>query len=257
MKLPYVRAEHIRGTEILWSDTLKQVYNPTKHRMEFWARRDPAWQWLLFDAFPAKIWVENLLWMLTINGDPAPDFDFNAIPSGAGFILRCLAGGVNTDWIAMSTWEFYITRVARSPHLYIYGHLLDPDNCRCFLGLVGPANLETGDDLPWTTPDDGIWLEYDTNVSADMRFVTSSGGVQTVTPLPGVPIEIGREHVIRVNDAGDEATLIIDGQILATHDTNLPTPTLDIKPLLMVGHRDLLVKDYMVNNWFLINDDIG
>jgi len=186
------------------------------------------------------------------NGDPAPvagNF-VEANEIGGGMVLRCL-GAAGGDWVAMHTGGNYPLTVAYSPHLKITADIVDTANVFILGGLVGASNLETGNNLAWTVPDDGIWVEYDTNVDGNMRFVTSIAGVQTATPL-GVPPVAHSSLVFVVNDASDEAKMILNGTVVATHTTNLPTAQL--KPLAMCGSRAVAAKDLHLHDLRLIFD---
>ncbi|GAI53367.1 unnamed protein product, partial [marine sediment metagenome] len=159
---------------------------------------------------------------------------------GGGLVLR--SGNVANDWVALHSGASYPVSVRKSPHLHITG---DIEDTLAFMlgGLVGANGLNIttpGAAGAWTTPDDGIWIEFDTNVDGNMRFVTSRGGVQTVTSL-GPPPAGHSSMVFMVNDAGNAVSFCFNGTIVATHTTNLPT--VQLKPLCMSGTREAATKD--------------
>lgn len=247
---------------------VRYVYNVTKDRREIWHRCGRGDQeWVLYDAMPARVMREDFIGPVQFvpaiigvllarswetNGNPAPAagnfVDANEI--GGGLILRGL-GANPDDWIAMHAGGNNPVSVAGSPHLKLVADIASITTIYMLGGLVGAAGLETGDGAAWTTPDDGIWIEYDTDVDGNMRFVTRSGGVSTSTSLGAPPA--GHSSInMRVNDAGDSASLVFNGTIVATHTTHLPTTQL--KPLAMVGSRIAAQRDLHLHDLRLIFD---
>lgn len=250
--------------------TVKPVWNPTKSRLEWWHRCTLGdREWVLREVRPGRVWEESFIGELqfvaailgvmldrswSTNGQPAPSaLDFVAANEiGGGLVLRSRNTG--NDWVALHTGASYPLTVAKSPHLHIRSDIVDTLNVFMLGGLVGASGLNTttpGAAGAWTTPDDGIWAEYDTDVDGNIRFVTSSGGIQTVTPL-GPPPAGHSTFFYVVNDAGTEAKLIMNGSIVATHPTNLPT--VQLKPLAMIGTREAATKDLHLHDLRLIFD---
>lgn len=250
---------------------LKYVYNRTKDRREIWhrcARGDK--EWVLYDARPARMFKESFIGPVqffpafvgilldrawSANGNPAPAAgNFVAVNEiGGGLILRCLGANID-DWIALHTGGNYPVTIAQSPHAHLTADIVNTEDIYMLAGLVGAANLETGDGAAWTVPDDGIWVEYDTSVDTNMRFVTRKDGVSTTTSIGAPPA--GHSSVnIRVNDAGDEVVAILNGTIAATHTTHLPTEQL--KHLAIVGCRVAAQKDLHLHDFRLIFDHGG
>lgn len=250
-----------------WQNDLRIFWNPTKNRQEkyFRCRRGDR-EWFLRDAMPARVWEESFIghphfrvatfgvgldreW--STNGDGAPAAgNFVALSEiGGGLILRSDGGA--DDWVALHTGDQYITEVDVSPHFNLRTEFTDTTDVFSLLGLVSVTNLETGNNQPWTTPDDGIWLEYDTAVDGNLRFVTRSGAVETSTPIGAPPAGHVRVNIV-VNDASDEARLLMRGTILATHDTHLPA--VQLKPIFMMGTREAATKDLHLHDFRMIFD---
>jgi len=243
-------------------------YNRTKDRREVWYRADGGdEEWVLFDAMPAREIKEDYIGPVQFvpailgvelarswdtNGNPAPAAGnfVEANELGGGLILRGLGANID-DWIAIHTGGNYPVSVAVSPHFHLILGIANTTSIYTLRGLVGAANLETGDGAAWTTPDDGIWIEYDTDVDGNLRFVTRSGGVSTSTSLGAPPA--GHISInMCVNDAGDDARLVLNGTLVATHTTHLPTTQL--KPLAMVGSRIAAQRDLHLHDLRLIFD---
>jgi len=249
-------------------ERVRYTYNPTKNRREIWNRCDEGdAEWVLFDAMPGRSIKEDYVGpaqfvpaILGIslsrswdtNGNPAPAVGNFVVANEIGGGLQLCGLGANIDdWVALHTGGNYPVSVAVSPHLHLVLAIPNTANLYTIRGLVGAANLETGDGAAWATPDDGIWIEYDSSVDGNLRFVTRSGGVSTSTPLGAPPTG----HVcinMCVSDAGDDARLVLDGTLVATHTTNLPTTQL--KPLAMVGSRIAAQRDLHLHDFRLIFD---
>ena len=249
------------------------IWNDTKQRREIWHRcsggdRD----WNLNHAWPCREILESFIGPVqafagfvgvqlqntwATNGNPAPAAgNFVAANEiGGGLVLRSL-GAAADDWIAMHTNANYPVSIAESPHLHLTADIVDTVGVYLLGGLVGADNLETGNGSAWTVPDDGIWIEYDTDVDTNMRFVTRKDGVSTSTVLGAPPA--GHSSInMRVNDAGTQIECIFNGTIVATHITNLPTDQL--KPLAMMGSRagGAADKDLHLHDFRLIFDHGG
>jgi len=249
------------------------VWNDTNQRREIWHRcgrgdRD----WVLLHAWPCRKILESFIGPLqafaglvglqldnswACNGDPAPAagnfIDANGI--GGGLILRCLGAAVD-DWIAFHTGANYPVTIEQSPHLHATLGLIDITGVYGLVGLVGAVGLETGNGAAWTRPDDGIWIEYDTDIDTQMRFVTRRDGVESSTNI-GVLVTDHPSFNMRVNDAGTQVEAIFNGTIVATHITNLPT--IQLKPLFMEGSRagGAVTKEYHCHDFRLIFDHGG
>jgi len=246
------------------------VWNNTKQRREIWHRcsrgdRD----WVLYHAWPARKILESFTGPVqafagfvgvqldnswSTNGNPAPAAGNFVVANeiGGGLILRSL-GANPDDWVAMHTGGNYPVTIEQSPHAHCIADIVDTAGVYLLVGLVGADGLEIGNGAAWTTPDDGIWVEYDTDVDTNMRFITRKDGVQTSTSLGAPPA--GHSSVnIRVNDAGTQVEAVLNGTIMATHTTNLPTKQL--KSLSMMGSRagGAVNKDIHLHDFRLIFD---
>jgi len=261
---------HLIQKEMLWSDsmnpadaTIKELYNFVKKRKEIWIRcKGGAREWLLIDAKPGRVWNESFVgpaqfvpaiigvfldkaW--STNGDPAPVAgNFLAVNEiGGGTILRCL-GAAAEDWVAMHTGGNYPVQLIKSPHSKLTANLVQTDEVFMLIGLVGSGNLETGNGAAWTMPDDGIWVDYDTDVDNQLHFVCRSGGVSSAVPI-GAPSEGHSTVTLMVSDNWDKVDCILNGTIMYTHTGTLPSAQL--KPIAMIGshttaHKDLHLHDY-------------
>jgi len=249
---------------------IKVVFNAVKTRREWWQRcMKGDREWILMDIIPGRVFHESFLGQFQFvagvlgifcdrtwctNGQPAPTApDFvEANEIGGGLILR--SRNILNDWVALHNGANYAVTVAKSPHLHITADIVDTLNVYILGGLVGVAGLNTTTPVAagaWTTPNDGIWIEYDTAIDGNIRFVTSIATAQTVTVLGPPPV--GHSSIcFVVNDAGTEVTLIMNGTVVATHTTHLPT--VQLKPLAMVGTREAATKDLCLNDLRLIFD---
>lgn len=250
-------------------EDLRIIWNPVKNRQEkyFRCRRGDR-EWFLRDALPARVWEESFIgqphfrvatfgvgldreW--ATNGDGAPAAGDFASSNEIGGGLTLISGAGLNDWVALHTGDQYPVAVNVSPHFNLRTEFVDITDVFFLLGLVSVNNLETANNQPWSTPDDGIWLEYDTSVDGNLRFVTRSGAVETSTPVGAPPTEHLRAN-ISVNDEGDEARLLMVGTIRATHDTNLPGDGVQLKPIFMIGTRETATKDLHLHDFRLIFD---
>lgn len=249
----------------------KEVYNWRKRRKETWIKSDYLdREWYLWHARPALEWDETFIgsyqafaglvglsldktWVL--NGNPAPTagnyLEANRI--GGGMRIRCIGATLN-DWIAIHQGGSYPFAVSRSPWLHITAELPDTGLVRILGGLSGASNLVKASTVPWTVPDDGIWVEYDTNQDNRMRFVTRSNGVSTYTDI-GAPTSVQTHYAIYVNEDGNEARLIVRGRTFARHTTNIPAVQMQI--LAMIGTRTTAkTKDIVFLNLRAIQDSV-
>ena len=239
------------------------VYNDRKDRYEVWvwlygdAREFDSW--MLETAFPIRQFKESFMgailnfvpvsgivsdktWM--VNGNPAPAAG-NFVQANywiGGFRLRCL-GAADNDWVAIHMGGNYPVTLRRSPHLRAVVGYNTVVQMFSLIGLVSSDNLETGNGSPWTVPDAGIWVEFDSSVDNKCRFVTSKNGVQTVTSFE--PPICPAEWYIQVNGDGTSVRFLVDGVELAEHTTNLPTfpAPENLKLLFMIGRHGAVVTE--------------
>jgi len=255
--------------DALWAgDDIEYRYNQVKGRQEIWHRCGRGdREWVLFDAIPSRTIKENFIGPVQFvpailgvlldnawgyNGNPAPVAG-NFVPAneiGGGLSLHGLGANID-DWVAMHTGDNYPVTIAQSPRFHLITAIVDTEDVYLLAGLVGVANLETGNGAAWTVPDDGIWVEYDEPTALVKSFVTRRDGVSTITNI-GVPYVGHSSFCMGVNDAGDEAALIFNGTKVAIHTTNLPTAQL--KPLAMIGSRTAVAKDLHLHDFRLIFD---
>lgn len=240
------------------------IWNDTKQRQEIWHRCSAGdREWVLYNATPCRDILENFIgpnqafvgfvglqlqktW--DCNGNPAPAAgNFVAANEiGGGLTLRGLGAGID-DWIAMHTGPNYPFTIADDPNLHIKVGSLDTTDVYMLLGLVGSDNLETANGAAWTVPDDGIWVEYDSAVDTNFRFITRRDAAQTSTSLGTIGDSI---FFFRITST--IAELVNNGTILASHTTHLPADQL--KPIMMVGSRAAVVKDYTLADFRLLFD---
>lgn len=73
-------------------------------------------------------------------------------------------------------------------------------------------------------PVDGAYVEYDSTASANWRYCTANGSVRTETAST-TPVVAAAWHVIEVavNAAGTSAAFLVNGALLGTLTTNIPT----------------------------------
>jgi len=252
----------------------REIWNPVKQRKEILIQAQGGnREWVLHYVRPGRVWEESFIGPAAFvpailgvaldrswasNGQPAPvagNFPvLNEI--GGGLDLTCLGVGAN-DWVALHTGGNYPLTVAKSPHFHMRGEI--PDNTGIFvlIGLVGAVGLNVTSPAAagaWTLPDDGIWVQYDTNVDNNLRFITSSGGVQTVTVVMAAA-PAGHAGVnFAVSDDGTQVYVMLNGTILATHTTNLPT--VQLKPYMMAMSRagGAVIKNVHLHDFRLIFD---
>lgn len=204
-------------------------------------------QWLaaLSQIFMDMVWSNN--------GSPAPAAG-NFSPAnevGGGVDLICL-GAADNDWIAMHWGGNYPVLLRLSPHFHVMNSFETPTEMFALSGLVGASGLQTGNGAAWTTPDDGVWVQFDTDDDPNnLKFITRSGGAQTETLLGAPPTGHFGFH-IQVSDAGDSVSLILKGTKVATHTTHLTT--VQLKPLYMImtrvdagGAKNIHLHDFWMN----------
>lgn len=249
-------SQYPRNIRYSWNDTLQ--------RAEQW-KRHPLGdrEWYMHHADPADERVESfmgapqfvpaLLGVMTdlswaTNGDPAPvAANFVALNArGGGMIVRCLGAGVD-DWVAMHSGGNY-PHVLSECLIHNHMHMRMPVNTsiHALVGIVGASGLETGNNAAWTTPDDGVYMEYDTDVDNIARFVTRGNGVSTSTEL-GAQATTEFTFDLQVNAAGTEVKLVLNGTVVATHTINLPTEQL--KWIWMIQSRAAAQRDGYVEHY--------
>lgn len=258
-----LREPHQVSESVHWSNDpdpdkslIKVVYNWRKRRRETWQRKAISHEWVLWDVTPGRNWKESFVGPVQFvpailglfldrawdtSGNPAPAAgNFVALGAyggevGGGMVLRCL-GVADNDWISFHMGNNYPVTIGKSPHIKLTADLIDTDELYFLAGLVGISNLETANGNPWTIPDDGIWVEYDTDVDNQLHFVTSNGGTRTQTPLGTPPIE-HTSMILSVKDDCDEVEAIMNNYKVASHTTNLPDVDTQLKALMMLGTR--------------------
>ena len=254
-------------------DRMKFHYNPNSLMVEMWGRysadRDDSW--LLIDAFPRFLsFVEGFRSGIVFGTDFGAGRAFAAenawhlngnraggAPTVASFgmgsgelVMRTTA--VAADWVAIHTGPNYSWRVRsdRPRTIFALQEISDPTDLHFLMGLVGFTGLEIGSGaVAWTTPDEGIWVEYDSAVDNQVRFVTRNAGVSTSTPI-GEVTDDWLAH-FQVSDAGDQIDCL--GPFFqASHTTNLPVAT-NLKPLFLVENRANLVRSIRPS-WCIITE---
>lgn len=268
---PLHRIGKIAFEKLHAGDRMVFHYNPNSLMVEMWGRysadRDDSW--FLIDAFPGFLsFIEGfrsgLVWAVDLVGDPALVFE-NAwnvngnraggapnpgsfSPASGELVMRTTA--VPTDWIAIHTGGNYAWRIRtdRPRATFSIHEISDPTNLHFLMGLVGLNGLETASGFPWTTPDEGVWVEYDSAIDNQVHFVTRNAGVPTDTPI-GVLDSENWLALFRVNDAADQidcSSLVLQ----ASHTTNLPLVT-NLKPIFLVENRTNRVRS-LNPSWCII-----
>ena len=127
------------------------------------------------------------------------------------------------------------------------------------IGMFTSQNLETGNANPWTIPEDGMWVEYLKYgaVGPIMRFITSFGGVQTVTEFADISSEVFQLN-IEVNDDCDKTRLVANGDEIAVHNTRfIHLGFGPMKPLFMVQTKEDVDKSLELYDVKLIEDELA
>ena len=89
-----------------------------------------------------------------------------------------------------------------------------------------------------------------------MRFITSFGGVQTVTEFPDISNEVFQLN-IEVNEACDKTRLVADGDEIADHNTRfIPLGSGPMKPIFMVQTKEDVDKNLELYDVKLIEDEL-
>jgi len=237
-------------------DKIKFRYNPESLMVEMWGRYyTNKNDWVLVDAFPSMlsffeefvsgivvgtdldgnlaIALENA-WNVNGNrGGGAPTIA-NFDQSNAELVMKTTAAA--TDWIAIHTGKNYpyMIHSDRPRATFVIREVINSTDIHFLMGLVGSAGLETGSGaVAWTTPDDGIWVEYDSAVDTHMRFVTRKEGVSTTTDIGELTGE-SWEASFNTNDEGNKIDCL-KLTLLASHTTNIPDCTL--KPIFLLENR--------------------
>jgi len=244
---------------------LRHVYNITLDREELWHNdgsggNDP---WHLHWIRPGRQRKESFIGPVqfvpavlgvfldlgwSANGDPAPAAgNFVAANQIHGGLDLTRLGAAADDWIAMHTGGNYPHTIADCLFAATLARqITDVTFIHVLAGLVGSSGLEIGDGNPWTVPDDGIWFELDTDVDTHGRIVTSNGGVQTVTDIGVVTTGLA-EGFLRVGADGASILVTMNGNLVATHTTNLPT--VQMKWIWMVQSRDVAARVFRLRDF--------
>lgn len=255
-----------RGWMLYEQATARRIWNQAKNRHETWVRA-PGKDWILVKGEPIDLTQDNFVSpahtshpaLYGISSDLQWWTTGKPNPTGANFAqLDELGGGLllktrptSYRWVALHYGDIYPLNMAVSPHLYLRSSLESLSNIHTHLGLVGATNKPaTG--AAHSTPDDGMWFELDTNIDSNLRSVTRAGGVQTPRIL-GPADTAHHNFCIRVNDAGNEVEFLIDGVVLQTHDSNLPTGV-RLQPYYEVMTMEAAVKGVHIHHFIQIFD---
>lgn len=260
----------------IWDDNVKLVYNETKDRLEWWHRcASGDREWILNDVYPGRVWEDSFInatgFLATIlgfaseltwgvngrrGGAVAPNVSnfVAANEIGGGIDMLALTGGNNDDYTAIHWGGNYPTTVSRSPHLKTMIDFEDTTDVAYVVGLVDDTR-STGTNA-FALPDNGIYCMIDTATYGDnhVHSIVRDGGADlhdTDLGSPPVPHSTG---IIRINDAGDELTVILNGTIVDTYSGTLPTEQL--QPYFMDLTRDSGTpnKNYHLHDFRLIMD---
>jgi len=259
---------------------LQYIWNEANQRREIWRRSSRGGrEWTLHDADPAIIFHDRFFTINVVtfeedkilcdhswgrNGNRADNAgvpnQYNFAPSsrqGGGLWIQ--SGDTTDDWVAFHTGDNYPIYLSASPKMKVVGTVWIPnEEIIVRIGMFGWANLETGNGNPWTTPDDGMWVEYLKYgaVGPIMRFITSFGGVQTVTEFPDISNEVFQLN-IEVNEACDKTRLVADGDEIADHNTRfIPLGSGPMKPIFMVQTKEDVDKNLELYDVKLIEDEL-
>lgn len=107
------------------------------------------------------------------------------------------------------------------------------------------------------TPTDGIYFYYDLSVSANIYCGTSASGVQTVTDST-VAVSTSFQVLKWVlNSAHDSVGFYVNGTLVATHTTNIPTAATAIHPfvLYLKALGSATFNSIFLDSWRLIRVD--
>ncbi|MBA7617630.1 hypothetical protein ES703_24946 [subsurface metagenome] len=258
-----------RGWILYEQATARRIWNQTKNRHETWVK-SPGKDWILVKGDPIDLTQDNFI-SPSITSHPAlygiiSDLQWwttgKPNPSGANFAqLDELGGGLQLKtrftvdrWVALHYGDIYPVNMALSPHMYIRSSLESLSDIHAHIGLVGATNKPaTG--AVHSTPEDGIYVQFDNTVDVDnFESITRSGGGETKENL--VTADTGHHNFcIRVNDAGDEVEFLVDGVILQTHSSNLPTGV-RLQPYFEVMTRAAAVKEVHLHHYIQLFDSL-
>lgn len=270
----------------------KYLYNQRKNRVEVWEKfpgTNPAtrrnYEWTLADADPAIVFHDRFYTIDVVtfeedkilcdhpwgrNGNRADNGGvpniYNFAPAGRqGGGLWIQSGDTTDDWVALHTggnWPLYLDA---SPKMKVVGTVWVPnEEIILRIGMFGWANLEMGNANPWTTPEDGFWVEYLKYgaIGPILKFITSESGHQTVTEIPDVIVDAGGltavfQFNIEVNDEADKTRLVSNGTLVATHSTPwMPLGFGPMKPLFMIQTNEDVDKHLELYDVKLIEDEL-
>lgn len=257
-----------RGWDLMEQETSRRIWNPGKMRHETWVKA-PGKDWLLVKGDPIDLTQDNFIapvittWVALygISSQMQWQVTGRPNPSGANFAqVNELGGGLeiktksqNDRWVAIHFGGVYPFRMFESPHLYLTSSVEDITNIHAHAGMVGATNKPASGSAH-TQPDDGIWIELDTNVDNNFRSVTRAGGVQT-SKILGPADTDHHNFCMRVNDAGDSVEFLIDGVLLQTHSAgeNLPTGV-NMQSYYEVMARENAVKNVHAHHYIQLFD---
>lgn len=159
--------------------------------------------------------------------------------SGAGAVFGITAPGYGVDTtenvVGLITQSTGTTTTGRC-HIFKYGLQLGTHDTRfrfrsaienlsdatdtysTRIGISDLSNVATGD------PDNGVFFRYTHSVnSGEYEAVCRAGGVETATDTNVAATTSYKVFEIRVNEAATSVTFYIDGVLVATISTNIPT----------------------------------
>ena len=259
-----------RGWILYEQATARRIWNQVKNRHETWVKH-PGKYWILVKGDPIDLTQDNFIapvitsWVALYGIASQMQWQVTGRPnpSGANFAqVNELGGGLEvktrpqTDrWVAIHFGDIYPFCMCESPHLYLRSSVQDLTNIHVQIGVVGATNKPSSGSAH-TQPDDGIWVELDTNVDNNFRSITRSGGVET-SKILGPADTDHHNFCIRVNDDGDEVEFLIDGVILQTHGAgeNLPTGV-HMQSYYEVMARENAVKSFHAHHYVQIFDSL-
>ena len=243
-------------------DRMKLHYNPKSLMVEMWGRYDAeTLNWFLIDAFPGilsflEYFRSGIAFGTDLDGKLAlvleNAWNVNGNRGGADLTvanfaqddceLVILTTAVATDWVAMHTGDNYCWMISsdRPRATFVVREISHTTDIHFLMGLVGSVGLETGSGaVAWTTPDDGIWVEYDSAVDSYVRFVTRKEDVSTSTKIGEMTGHSSWEALFNVNDEGNRIDCL-KLTLLASHTTNIPVCVL--KPIFLLENRGAFIR---------------
>lgn len=258
-----------RGWIAIEQENSRRIWNSTKNRHETWVRTSSTHSWILVKGDPIDISSDTFIspaltsspalygirsqlqWWVTGKPNPTGANFAQVNEIGGGLEIRTRSG--NGRWIAIHCGDVYPLSMSISPHLYLSSSLATITNVHLHAGLIGSAN-RPGMNSDHSQPDDGIWVELDTDVDNNIRSVTRSGGVETSKVL-GAADTGHHKFCIRVSDAGDQVEFLLDGILVQTHvaGENLPTGVM-LQPYYEVMTRENDVKRVHAHHFLQLFD---